>query len=94
MKIRFSRQAQADIKAIHEYIAQFNPTAAKKVVSAIQRSTERLSFFPLSGRRGAVAGTRDLVISGLPIIAVYNVTTDVEVIAVFHTSQNRPRGHT
>ena len=93
MIVRFSQAARADIAAIHEYIFRENPNAARQVVAAIERATDRLSEFPLSGRMGAVETTRELVIPRLPFIAVYRVTTDaVEIIAVFHAAQDRPRG--
>jgi toxin ParE1/3/4 len=67
--------------------------AAKKVVATIQRSTERLSLFPRSGRHGAEQGTRELVVSNLPYIAVYRlIADDVEIIGVFHGAQDKERG--
>ena len=53
----------------------------------------RLADFQLSGRRGAVDGTRELVVSRLPFIAVYRVMEAyVEIVAVFHAAQDKPRG--
>ena len=93
MKVLFSRSAQADITAIFEYIARDNPIAARHVVAAIERSTNLLSQYPYSGRMGAVENTRELVIPRLPYVVVYQIAAEaVEVIAVFHAAQNRPRG--
>ena len=93
MNVTFTKAAQADIEEIHRYIAQENPVAAASVVAAIERATTRLSAFPLSGRIGAVETTRELVIPKLPFIAVYQITADaVEIIAVFHAAQDKPRG--
>jgi toxin ParE1/3/4 len=93
MIIRYSRAAQADIQSIFDFISRENPIAAQRVVGSIEASVLRLSAFPLSGRSGGVAGTRELVVPRLPYIAVYQVTKDaVEVIAVFHAAQNKPRG--
>jgi toxin ParE1/3/4 len=93
MIVRFSPQARADIQSIHGYIALENPAMAGRVVGAIEVATSRLAQFPLLGRMGAVATTRELVIPRLPYIAVYRVNVDiVEVIAVFHAAQDRPRG--
>ena len=93
MNVTFTKAAQADIAEIHRYIAWENPAAASNVVAAIERATTRLSIFPLSGRIGAVETTRELVIPKLPFIAVYQITTDaVEIIAVFHAAQDKPRG--
>lgn len=91
MKVLFRLSARSDIANIHEYVARDNPQAAKRVVAAIERATDRLSIFPLSGRIGAVETTRELVIPRLPYIAVYRVTEDtVEIIAVYHGARDRP----
>jgi len=93
MKLRFSREAKADIKSIFDYIAKDNPHIAAKVVSEIERATKRLELFPLSGRKGAVVETRELVVPRMPYIAVYRVNSDmVEIVAVFHAAQDNPRG--
>ena len=93
MIVRFSREAKADIQSIFDYIARDNPLIAARVVSEIEISTRRLALFPLSGRSGAVPATRELVVPRLPYIAIYRVNDDaVEIIAVFHAAQNKPRG--
>ncbi len=92
MIVRFTVRAQADIQAIHDYIAVHNPLAAIGVVAAIENATQRLAQFPLSGRAGAVDATRELVVPRLPYIAVYRVSAEtVEIIGVFHAAQNFPR---
>jgi toxin ParE1/3/4 len=93
MRVSFSRAAQNDIQSIFDYILPENPAAARRVVAAIESATIRLQDFPLSGRIGAVGGTRELVITQLPYIVVYQVHQDfVEIVAVFHAAQNKPRG--
>ncbi|MBC8036289.1 MAG: type II toxin-antitoxin system RelE/ParE family toxin [Rhizobiales bacterium] len=93
MNVRFTQEARDDLAAILEYILRDNPRTAQQVVAAIERATDRLSQFPQSGRLGAVETTRELVVPRLPFIAVYRVTIDtVEIIAVFHAAQDRPRG--
>jgi toxin ParE1/3/4 len=94
MIIRFSRAAQSDLREIHDYIAKDNPAAARKVFSQIIAATRRLEDFPLSGRSGFRPDTRELVVPRLPYIAVYQVLeTTVDIIAVFHAAQDRPRGY-
>lgn len=93
MKVRFSTAAQADIQNVHDYIARENRSIAAQVVGTIEQATSRLGLFPLSGRTGAVEGTRELVVPRLPYIVVYQVAEEtVEIIAVFHAAQNKPRG--
>ena len=93
MIVRFTASAQADIQAIFDYIARDNPLVARRVVSEIEIATDRLQRFPLSGRIGAVEATRELVMSRLPFIVIYRVAqTTIDIIAVFHAAQDRPRG--
>ena len=92
MIVRFSTTAKADIQAIFDYVSRDNSKIAATVVSAIEQSIMRLALFPLSGRNGVVAGTRELVIPRLPYIAVYQLVLEtVEIIAVFHAAQDKPR---
>jgi toxin ParE1/3/4 len=92
-KIRFTQAALTDVQNIHDFIALDNPIVAKRVVFEINRSIERLTLFPLSGRKGAVEGTRELVIPRLPYIAVHVINGEtVDIIAVFHAAQDIPRG--
>jgi toxin ParE1/3/4 len=92
MKLRFRQSALADVAALHDYIAKHNPRAAKRTVHRIRISIDRLKQFPRVGRQGA-HGTRELVVSGLPYIVVYEVTAEsVDIIAVFHASMDRDRG--
>lgn len=92
MIVRFSASARADIQAIYDFIAQENPKIAARVIGTIEQSTMRLGDFPLSGRSGVVETTRELVIPRLPYIAVYRLNFEtIEVIAVFHAAQDKPR---
>jgi toxin ParE1/3/4 len=92
MIVRYSTSARTDIQSIYDYIAQENLQIAARVAATIEQSITRLAMFPLSGRNGAVETTRELVIPRLPYIAVYRITTEsVEIIAVFHAAQNKPR---
>ena len=93
MKVRFRRSALADLQNIHSYIQDFDPQAAAFVIQRIRHSITRLELFPNSGRQGALAGTRELVVPGLPYINVYMVETDhVDVHAIYHGDRNEPPG--
>jgi len=43
--IRYKKRALGDIEEIHDYIAQFDPVAAKRVVERIEHSIGRLNAF-------------------------------------------------
>lgn len=59
----------------------------------MRRIVERVSglaFYPLIGRPGRVEGTRELVISDTPYIAIYRVKDRVEVLRIRHGAQRWP----
>ena len=90
MILRYKARALKDIEAIHNYIDQFDPEAAKRVVQRIEHSISRLAMWPYSGRSGVVAGTRILVVPGLPYIAIYRVQDEfVDIVTVLHTARRR-----
>ncbi|MGF1609936.1 MAG: type II toxin-antitoxin system RelE/ParE family toxin [Kiloniellales bacterium] len=90
MRIRYDRQAIAQLDHILAYIARDNPRAAAKTVRYIRQSVRRLTIFPRSGRPGAVKGTRELVAPGTAYIVVYRATDDeIQVLGVFHGAQRR-----
>ena len=89
-QVLFREAARDDLTNIHDYIAADNPDAARRVIQAIGASIAKLETFNQLGRTGREPGTFELVISKLPYIVVYEITEDaVEIIAIFHTSQNR-----
>jgi plasmid stabilization system protein ParE len=54
---------------------------------AIRQTVRRLGRFPLSGRRGEIAGTLELVVPNWPYLIVYSVVNeDVQILRVFHTA--------
>jgi addiction module RelE/StbE family toxin len=92
MKIRWLKEALASLDAEYEFLAARNPTAANQVFKRLVSSVQRLQDFPLSGREGHVAGTREVVVPSLPYIIIYRTTdTAVEILRVFHASQDLSR---
>ena len=50
-----------------------------------------LENFPYLGRKGRIAGTRELIYSGLPYIVVYRVHDQViEILRIYHGAQDWP----
>jgi addiction module RelE/StbE family toxin len=92
MKIIWSPTAVSDLESIRAYIARDNRVAARKVSLQIKESVNRLTRFPLSGRKGRVPGTRELVIPGTSFIAAYKIQgKNVLIAAVLHGRQNWPK---
>jgi addiction module RelE/StbE family toxin len=93
VKITIRAKAYADLENIYRWIAKDSPTNAKSVVRRISLAIEdNLVPFPLSGRVGQKPGTRELAISGLPYLVIYEVdhARDLVIVqAIYHGAQNR-----
>lgn len=84
MKIRWSPRAQRELRQVRNYIAQYNPSAAERVVSRILSATQRAERFPYIGEASEEVDIRLLRVKGLPYALPYRVRGDViEILAVF-----------
>jgi toxin ParE1/3/4 len=91
MRIKWTRQALNNLDAAVNYIAADNPGNAQKVAQKIWNSIQLLSHQPGIGRPGRVAGTRELVISGLPFIVPYaEQNGEIVILRIMHTSMKWP----
>ena len=91
MKIRYRPRALEQLASIHDYIAERDRAAARRVIAAIKASIDRLSRFPLSARASQVPGIRELPVVRLPYIVFYTIndtTNEVQILRVRHTSQD------
>ncbi|WP_315704379.1 MULTISPECIES: type II toxin-antitoxin system RelE/ParE family toxin [unclassified Bradyrhizobium] len=89
----WSPEAIADLVALRAYIAQDNPTAARRVALHIIRNIETLlPSRPEMGRPGRVPGTRELVIPRTPYIVPYRLVDDtIQILRVFHSARQWPQ---
>ncbi len=71
MHVRWTSEATSNLDLICSRIADGNPSAALDVGRTLFQGILRLSDFPHRGRTGLRQGTRELVFSPLPYIAVY-----------------------
>ena len=93
MRIKWLEKAFSELAEITEYIAKDDEDAAKKVATYIQLRVESLVHLPNQGRQGRVTGTRELVIDKFPSFLIpYRVRgEEIQILRVFHTSQNPPK---
>jgi toxin ParE1/3/4 len=85
VRVKWLREARANLDAEAEYISQDSPAAAGRIVAAIESATAGLARHPAMGRPGRVIGTRELVVPGTPYVIPYRVHDNVvETIRVFH----------
>ena len=92
MRVRWTEPAARDLTAICDYIEEHDgPVAARKVALRIYERLSSLRQFPNVGRTGQKKGTREMVIPGLPFLAVYRVHDElVEIIRILHGAQHWP----
>lgn len=91
MRVRWTRRALREQDEAFEWIVGENPVAARDVIDRTHAATRLLSDNPRLGRKGRIAGTRELVISRTPYIVVYRIgRDDVEILAVIHQARDWP----
>ena len=91
MTVRYTREALANLAEARVYIARERPATAQAVAQRIRAAVALLAEHPKIGRPGRVAGTRELVISGLPYIVAYREADGhVDVLAILHGARRWP----
>lgn len=91
MRVRWTIDAADDLERISDYVADDRPETARRIALDIVRSIDALDTFPNRGRPGRVEDTRELVLSPLPFVAVYEVhEQEVWVLRILHDAQQWP----
>jgi toxin ParE1/3/4 len=89
--IRWAPAAIRQLREIHAYIAEQDPSTAAVVLGRIRDAAQTIDQFPLVGRLGWTQGTREIVVPRTPYILIYRYTSDVVVIArIRHGAQRWP----
>ena len=90
MKLVWRRGAEEQLRSQLKYLRSLNPHAAKRMRARIKQRLARLTHAPFTGRPSRRADVRELVITGTPYVAVYEVTGDtIAILQFFHGAQNR-----
>ncbi len=92
MRVRWTEPAGRDLTVICDYTEEHDgTTAARKVALRIYERLSSPRQFPHAGRTGQKKDTRELVIPGVPFLAVYRVREDLlEIIRILHGAQRWP----
>lgn len=89
MKIAWTLSALQHLREAREYIEIDSPEAAARQIDLLESAVNHLRAFPMMGRAGRRAETRELPVPGTPYIVVYRVKkTTVQVLAVLHGARN------
>lgn len=90
MELFWTPEATQDREEIYDYIEADNPVAALALDELLEEKAGRLLDHPGLGRRGRVAGTRELVVHHHYLL-VYDVDTErVRVLRVLHAVRQWP----
>jgi len=93
MKVEWTKEAKDALVEATDYIRAANPKVARSVISHIHQATERLSNTPyLAPASMKHSKYREMTISRYPFVVWYEVFEEeslVEIVLVWHTSQDR-----
>lgn len=83
--------ALRDLESLHAYVAEDSLLAAVGTVERIPSGIEALSRHPEMGRKGRVAGTRELIVA--PYVVAYRIRQSaIELIGIIHSARKWPDG--
>jgi toxin ParE1/3/4 len=90
--IEWTERAVRQLEQARDHISLSNSEeVADRITSHIVTRVEQLASFPMSGRRGRAAGTRELVISNTPFTVAYTLEHErIVILALYHGAQKWP----
>ena len=91
--VEWADEALRQLDQAHDYITLASGAAvADRITEHIFATAQQLSRFPMSGRTGRVARTRELVLSRTPFVLAYSLEHDrIRILAVYHGAQRWPQ---
>lgn len=93
MRVHWTPEARAQLKAIHKRIAQESPKVAQQVVERLTFRAGQLAKLPHLGRKVPDYNRDDLrQLSTHPYLVIYRLVEEqVDIISVMHMRQLLPR---
>jgi toxin ParE1/3/4 len=89
LHVVWTESARSDLRQIIRYIAESNPTAARRLKELIESGPQTAALAPFLFRQGRLADTREIVVHPNYLV-VYKVTDCIEVLSVMHSRQRYP----
>jgi addiction module RelE/StbE family toxin len=90
MRIRWTPAAAADLQGISDYLSEHHPRYRSATMRKLYRTVSDLKKWPLRGRPGSEAGTRELLFPPTPYVAVYRIMDQaIEIMRIYHAAQDR-----
>ncbi|MCA3628291.1 MAG: type II toxin-antitoxin system RelE/ParE family toxin [Methylobacterium sp.] len=92
MKVVWTVRAVEDLIEIADYVSEHHPDAAMALRDRLRSAIEGLADFPMAGRPGRVAETRELIVPGSNYLVPYRVHQGrVEILAILHAARDWPQ---
>lgn len=93
MHIRWTKPASDDLNQSCDYINEHDSAViARRVALSIYERVSTLAELPERGRPGRKIGTRELIFTGLPYLAIYRLRRDtLEILRILHGAQKWPQ---
>ena len=90
MRLRWTPAAAADLEQIKNFLQKRHPRFAQPRVVRLYETVRSLKTSPFGGRAGREPGTRELVFTPLPYLAVYRVKVEsIEILHIYYGAQER-----
>ena len=91
MRLVWTSTAAADLEQIFDYLLEKRPKLVTTTIQRILTSVSELRQFPRRGRPGRREGTRELVLTQLPYLVVYQIVDQrIRVLRVLHGARRWP----
>jgi toxin ParE1/3/4 len=93
VRVLWTKFAEAQLHAIHDYVAQTSPEYARRIVDNLTRRSIQIASFPFSGRmvpEYELNEVRELIEGPYRLIYLIHEDKDeIEVLAVIHSARER-----
>ncbi len=91
VKIRWTENAAADLKSVHDYLSRTSADSADEIVDRILSAIDILEQYPNLGRQGRIEKTREFVVTGTRFIVFYRLRDQhVEILGILHGARKLP----
>lgn len=90
MRLRYTREALADLDGLLDHIVKHSPQGARRVQARIKAVIDLLLPHPQIGRTTSRRGMRRMVASPYPYLIFYRATEDEIVIHGVRHASRRP----
>jgi addiction module RelE/StbE family toxin len=89
MNLQFTHHAQRDLLRLRQFIAEKNPSAARRISQRLRQSIQRLTEQPEMGVNvGDLPGVQELI-SGDYVVRYTVLDSDIIILRIWHEKEDR-----